>query len=82
VNHDRIVGLADRLAYILKRYGRDQVELCNAIKANFNLCQEVETKLFDKLNFSADMLARLARDEKIQVPTLEKKRQNFRVSGS
>ncbi len=66
VNHDRIVGLEDRLAYILKRYGRNHEELCNAIRANFDLCEEVETKLFNKLDFSAARLARLAGDEDIR----------------
>ena len=66
VNHDRIVSLEDRLAYILKRYGRDHEELCKAIRANFGLCKEVETKLFKKLNFSADRLEYLAGDEDIR----------------
>jgi putative nucleotidyltransferase with HDIG domain len=66
VNHDTIVSLEDRLAYILKRYGKNHEELCNAIKANFGLCKEVETKLFNKLNFRADMLATLAEDEDIR----------------
>lgn len=65
VNHDRIVTLEDRLAYILKRYGRNHKVLCNAIRANFNLCKKIEAKLFSKLNFSADRLAYFARDEDI-----------------
>ena len=35
VNHDRIVSLEDRLAYILERYGKDNEERCRAIKTNF-----------------------------------------------
>ena len=66
VNHDRIVSLEDHLAYILKRYGRNHEELCNAIRANFNLCKKVEEKLFNKLNFNADRLAYLAKDEAIR----------------
>lgn len=67
VNHDTIVSLEDRLVYILERYGRNHEELCNAIRANFGLCKEVETKLFNKLNFSADKLAYLAGDEDIRI---------------
>jgi len=67
VNHDRIVSLEDRLAYILERYGRDNEERCRAIKTNFERCKEVETKLFGKLNFNADRLAELARDEIVEI---------------
>ena len=66
VNHATIVVLEDRQTYILERYGRNHEELCNAIMANFDLCTEVETKLFNKLNFSADRLAQLAMDENIR----------------
>jgi len=65
VNHDMIVDLDDRLAYILKRYGRNHKELHRAIKANFDLCKKVETKLFSRLSVHADWLAGLARDEDI-----------------
>jgi len=65
VNHDRIVDLEERLAYILKRYGRNHQELRSAIQANFTLCKEVETKLFNKLKFRADQLAHLVGDEDI-----------------
>jgi len=34
--------------------------------ANFDLCREVETKLFNKLNFSSDRLAHLVMDEDIR----------------
>jgi uncharacterized protein len=65
VNHDKIVDLEDRLAYILGRYGRNQEELCRAIKENFEVCKQVEIKLFRKLNFSPESLPDIAKDEKI-----------------
>ena len=67
VNHDGIVSLEDRLAYILERYGRDNEERCRAIKTNFERCREVEKKLFGKLNFSADRLAELAGNEIVEI---------------
>ena len=54
VNHDRIVTLKEREGYILKRYGRDQEDLCRRIKSNFKLCGQVEEKLFRKLKFSPE----------------------------
>ena len=65
VNHDRIVRLKDRQIYIIERYGRSHNKLCNAIRANFELCKKVEKKLFNKLCFSADTLAHLAEHEDI-----------------
>ncbi len=63
VNHDHIVSLDDRLAYILERYGRNQRELSQAIKANFSLCKQVQEKLFCKLTFTPESLSRMARDQ-------------------
>jgi putative nucleotidyltransferase with HDIG domain len=57
VNHDRIVGLDDRLAYILDRYGTKGSRLNQAIRANFSLCERVQQKLFEKLDFTPDALA-------------------------
>ena len=59
VNHDRIVTLKEREDYILKRYGRDQEELCRKIKLNFRLCGQVEEKLFSKLKFSPESLMKM-----------------------
>ena len=65
VNHDKIVSLEERLDYILGRYGRDQEELCSAIRENFELCKKIERKLFSKLNFSVTSLPHLAENEEI-----------------
>jgi len=56
VNHDQIVTLKEREAYILDRYGLGQVELCRRIQSNFRLCGQVEAKLFSKLGFSPESL--------------------------
>ena len=63
VNHDKIVSLEERLAYILERYGKDDEERCRAIKTNFAHCRKVEKKLFGKLMLSAERVAELARNE-------------------
>jgi putative nucleotidyltransferase with HDIG domain len=65
VNHDRIVSLEDRLAYILERYGKNQTELTIRIRKNFELCKSVEKKLFERLNFKQESLSRLAKNEDI-----------------
>ena len=65
VNHDAIVSLEDRLAYILERYGKNHDELCNRIKMNFELCQKVEEKLFKRLPFDPGSLDRLANSQTI-----------------
>lgn len=59
VNHDQIVSLNERLAYILERYSRGQEQLSQAIKKNFSLCRQVEEKLFRKLTFGPECLSRM-----------------------
>lgn len=66
VNHDKIVPLEERLAYILDRYGRNQEDLCRLIRKNFKLCEQVEKKLFSKLNFSPGALSKLVKNENIE----------------
>lgn len=65
VNHDKIVSLGERLAYILERYGKSNEERCRAIKGNFEQCKKVEKKLFSRLDFSADRLADLVKNNGI-----------------
>lgn len=65
VTHDTIVSLEDRLSYIIERYGRNQEDLQDKIRANFELCKRVETKLFSRLHFAADQLVTFAKDEDI-----------------
>jgi len=56
VNHDRIVSLQERLAYILERYGQNKENLHHLIKKNFELCARIEKKLFSRLEFSPESL--------------------------
>ncbi len=65
VNHDKIVSVDDRLAYILERYGKNQKQIRDGIKKNFELCLQVEKKLFKKLNFHPSHLSTLAKNEDI-----------------
>ena len=57
VNHDKIVSLQERLAYILERYAKKKKNLHHLIKKNFELCARIEQKLFKWLKFSPESLA-------------------------
>ncbi len=59
VNHDRIVSLQERLAYILERYGQNKENLHHLIKKNFELCARIEKKLFRRLDFTPESLAEI-----------------------
>lgn len=58
VNHEHIVSLDERLAYILEQYGRDHQARRRAIIENFEQCWQVETKVFAFLDFGPEELAR------------------------
>jgi putative nucleotidyltransferase with HDIG domain len=66
VNHDKIVSLKERLAYLIERYGGNQEGLEDAIRINFDLCKAVEKKLFTRLDFGPESLASLAENEDIE----------------
>jgi putative nucleotidyltransferase with HDIG domain len=51
VNHDQVVSLDERLAYILQRYGRNDEVRCQAIKKNYARCQDLEKRMFSFLAF-------------------------------
>ena len=51
VNHDQVVSLQERLAYILERYGMNNPSRREAIKKNYAICQDLETRLFSSLSF-------------------------------
>lgn len=59
VNHDSVVTLEARLAYLLKRYGRNDRLICELIKDNFDLCKDVESKLFKGLSFRPEALGQM-----------------------
>ncbi|EFK11019.1 HDIG domain protein [delta proteobacterium NaphS2] len=64
VNHDSIVTLEEREAYIIDRYGLGEEDICRRIRLNFNLCGQVEAKLFRQLKFSPESLLRMDGAEK------------------
>jgi len=56
VNHDAVVSIEERLAYLLERYGNGRERIRQAIMRNFSICKEVEKRLFSKLNFGPEDL--------------------------
>jgi putative nucleotidyltransferase with HDIG domain len=68
VNHDQVVSLEDRLAYILERYGLNNEKRCLAIKKNYALCQGLEKNMFAELPFApGDMVNLLAESQSTQL---------------
>ena len=57
VNHDKVVSLEERLEYLIVRYAKNQERLIKLIRTNFDLCKEVEAKLFENLDFLPEDLA-------------------------
>jgi putative nucleotidyltransferase with HDIG domain len=57
VNHDKIVSLSERLAYILARYGGHDPRKRQGIMKNFTKCQQLEAALFSFLDFLPEQLA-------------------------
>jgi uncharacterized protein len=71
VNHERIVSLDERLAYILDRYGREHQPRRQAILENFEQCRQVEAKVFGGLDFGPEELGRRTRELDSDFPELE-----------
>lgn len=61
VNHDAIVSLEERLEYLLERYGRGIQPVSRAIIENFEVCKQVERKLFARLRFRPEDLNDMVR---------------------
>lgn len=57
VNHDVVVSLEDRLLYLLERYGKEVEHLEQVIQRNFEICKEVERRIFLALDFEPGDLA-------------------------
>lgn len=57
VNHDQVVSLEERLAYILDRYGRKKPRRHQAIIMNFARCKALEARIFAGLPFAPDEVA-------------------------
>ncbi|HBI14653.1 MAG TPA: metal-dependent phosphohydrolase [Desulfobulbaceae bacterium] len=60
VRHEEIVSLADRLVYILERYGVGNPEMERRIRENFARCVQLEYALFRFLPFTPEQLSSLA----------------------
>ena len=61
VNDDMVVSLEERLRYLIRRYARNMKHVSKRIRENFQLCKEVEKKLFAKLDFRPEDLVDLTR---------------------
>jgi putative nucleotidyltransferase with HDIG domain len=61
VNHDQVVSLDQRMAYIIDRYGQNDPHRFAIIRQNFERCQRIEAAIFSSLDFGpADLAERLA----------------------
>jgi len=63
VNADAVVSLEERLEYLLERYGDGKAHRHHLIRDNFDLCKDVEVKLFSRLAFDPEDLARMIEKE-------------------
>ena len=57
VRHDKIVNLDERLDYIIEQYGKNDARLHELIRSNFNQCLQLESFLFNFLDFSPAQLS-------------------------
>lgn len=73
VNHNTVVSLQVRRSYILERYGNDNGTIRERIKRNFDLCKQVEKKLFRLLTFGPESIPQWVEDEEIGWDSLRRK---------
>lgn len=59
VNHDKIVSLDERLSDLIVRYGKGRRDISERIRTNFEVCRQVEHKIFKDLEFGPADLPRL-----------------------
>ena len=59
VNHDRIVPLEERLAYVLERYGRNDERRFYLIRKNFEICRAIENRVFEHLDWTPNDLVEM-----------------------
>lgn len=57
VRHDSVVSLSERMAYIIERYGNNDLHRLDRIRGNFQRCQILEYHLFSHINFTTNELA-------------------------
>ncbi len=59
VNHSEIVSLNERFAYIMNKYGHDNLERSKRINFYFEQCRELEYHLFAHLDLAPHQLGKL-----------------------
>ena len=59
VLHTSVVSIAERMHDIVNRYARENQRLNRVIRENFRICEGVEKKLFSRLNFGPEDVARM-----------------------
>ncbi len=64
VNHDAVVTLEERLRYLLERYASGMHSVGRAIMENFEICRQVERKIFRGLGFRPEDLDGLIREDR------------------
>jgi putative nucleotidyltransferase with HDIG domain len=67
VNHDRIVSLQERFAYIVERYGQGDPRRAEKIEFNFGRCSRIEERIFCFLDFRPDQVPALVMESDLLV---------------
>jgi uncharacterized protein len=62
VNHDQVVSLEERLAYIIRQYCNGDRRLQKLITKNFSRCVTIEKRIFSFLDFQPADISRLIAD--------------------
>ncbi|MFH1586960.1 MAG: HDIG domain-containing metalloprotein [Candidatus Diapherotrites archaeon] len=55
VNHDKIVSLDERFAYLRKTYGHISGEIAEIIESSYPKAKELEEEIFNKLDVNKDL---------------------------
>lgn len=61
VKHDQVVSLEERRTYIIERYAKGNEELLLLIERNFDICREIEKRIFSRLDFEPGQLAEMVK---------------------
>ena len=61
VKHDAIVSLEERLEYLIRRYGKNMEHPIPLLQESFDLWKAVEKKLFTRLDFRPEDLAKMVK---------------------
>ena len=62
VNDDKVVSLDERLSYILRRYGKGDNRMHEAIKRNFELCRKLEENIFKEISLVPEDISLLVNE--------------------